>query len=96
MCLAVPGLVISIVKRDGTLTTDVSFGTVTKQVCMAYLPDITAYLSALEPRIVGQPLTHIRIASPFLLRTVQPRIEAVEGHTVTSLQRIGKRENILT
>ena len=41
MCLAVPGLVISIVKRDGTLMADVSFGTVTKQVCMAYLPDIT-------------------------------------------------------
>jgi formamidopyrimidine-DNA glycosylase len=58
---------------------------------MPELPDITAYLSALEPRIVGQPLTHIRIASPFLLRTVQPRIEALEGHTVTSLRRIGKR-----
>jgi formamidopyrimidine-DNA glycosylase len=58
---------------------------------MPELPDITAYLSALEPRIVGQPLTHIRIASPFLLRTVQPRIEEIEGHTVTSLRRIGKR-----
>jgi formamidopyrimidine-DNA glycosylase len=58
---------------------------------MPELPDITAYLSALEPRIVGQPLTHIRIASSFLLRTVQPRIEEIEGHTVTSLRRIGKR-----
>ena len=58
---------------------------------MPELPDITAYLSALEPRIVGQPLNHIRIASPFLLRTVQPRIEDIEGHTVTSLRRIGKR-----
>jgi formamidopyrimidine-DNA glycosylase len=58
---------------------------------MPELPDITAYLSALEPRIVGQPLTHIRIASPFLLRTVQPRIEEIEGHTVRSLHRIGKR-----
>jgi formamidopyrimidine-DNA glycosylase len=58
---------------------------------MPELPDITAYLSALEPRIVGQPLTHIRIASPFLLRTVQPHIEEIEGHTVTSLHRIGKR-----
>jgi formamidopyrimidine-DNA glycosylase len=58
---------------------------------MPELPDITAYLSALEPRIIGQPLTHIRIASPFLLRTVQPRIEEIEGHTVTSLHRIGKR-----
>jgi formamidopyrimidine-DNA glycosylase len=58
---------------------------------MPELPDITAYLSALEPRIVGQPLTHIRIASPFLLRTVQPRIEEIEGHNVKSLRRIGKR-----
>ncbi len=58
---------------------------------MPELPDISAYLSALEPRIVGQPLTHIRIASPFLLRTVKPRIEDVEGHTACSLHRIGKR-----
>ena len=58
---------------------------------MPELPDITAYLSALEPRIVGQPLTHIRIASPFLLRTVQPRIEEIEGRTARSLHRIGKR-----
>ena len=58
---------------------------------MPELPDITAYLSALEPRIVGQPLTHIRIASPFLLRTVQPPIEEIEGHTVRGLHRIGKR-----
>ena len=58
---------------------------------MPELPDITAYLSALAPRIVGQPLTHIRIASPFLLRTVQPSIEEIEGHTVRELRRIGKR-----
>ncbi|RSL16042.1 formamidopyrimidine-DNA glycosylase [Edaphobacter aggregans] len=58
---------------------------------MPELPDITAYLSALESRIVGQPLTHIRIASPFLLRTVQPLIEEIETHTVRSLHRIGKR-----
>jgi formamidopyrimidine-DNA glycosylase len=58
---------------------------------MPELPDISAYLSALAPRIVGQPLNQIRIASPFLLRTVQPPIEEVEGHTVHSLHRIGKR-----
>jgi len=58
---------------------------------MPELPDITAYLSALEPRIIGQPLTHIRIVSPFLLRTVQPPIEEIEGHTVRALHRIGKR-----
>jgi formamidopyrimidine-DNA glycosylase len=58
---------------------------------MPELPDITAYLSALEPRILGQPLTHLRIASPFLLRTVQPRIEQIESHTIRALHRIGKR-----
>jgi formamidopyrimidine-DNA glycosylase len=58
---------------------------------MPELPDITAYLSALTPRILGQPLTQLRIASPFLLRTVQPRIEETEGHTIRALHRIGKR-----
>src|SRR6202034_1579194 len=58
---------------------------------MPELPDISAYLSALEPRIVGEPLTNIRIASPFLLRTVHPRVEDIEGHAVRSLHRIGKR-----
>jgi formamidopyrimidine-DNA glycosylase len=58
---------------------------------MPELPDITAYLSALGPRIVGQPLQHLRIASPLLLRTAIPRIETVEGRTVRSLRRIGKR-----
>ena len=61
------------------------------KIQMPELPDISAYLSALEPRIVGRPLTHIRIASPFLLRTVQPTIEEAEGHTIRSLRRIGKR-----
>jgi formamidopyrimidine-DNA glycosylase len=55
------------------------------------LPDIAAYLSALETRIVCQPLERIRLANAFLLRTVQPPIEAVEGHTVRSLRRIGKQ-----
>jgi formamidopyrimidine-DNA glycosylase len=58
---------------------------------MPELPDISAYLSALEPRVVGKPLTQLRIASPFLLRTVQPRVEEVEGHTIRALHRIGKR-----
>jgi formamidopyrimidine-DNA glycosylase len=58
---------------------------------MPELPDITAYLTALDPRIVGQPLTHLRIASPFLLRTVKPSIEEVENHTVRALHRMGKR-----
>jgi formamidopyrimidine-DNA glycosylase len=58
---------------------------------MPELPDIAAYLSALEARIVGKPLIHVRIASAFLLRTAQPPIESVEGRVVRELRRIGKR-----
>ena len=58
---------------------------------MPELPDIAAYISALEPRIVGQPLQQVRIASAFLLRTVQPPIGSVEGRVVRALQRVGKR-----
>lgn len=58
---------------------------------MPELPDITAYLAALEPRIVGQRLEQVRVASPFLLRTVVPPLKEVEGQTVRALRRIGKR-----
>ena len=58
---------------------------------MPELPDITAYLTALTPRVVGQPLEHIRIASPLLLRTAIPPISSLEGLTIRSLRRIGKR-----
>src|ERR1700691_1750183 len=62
-----------------------------KLICMPELPDIAAYISALEPRIIGQPLEHVRIASAFLLRTARPPLAAVEGHVVRELRRIGKR-----
>jgi formamidopyrimidine-DNA glycosylase len=58
---------------------------------MPELPDIVAYLHALEARIVGQPLERLRLTSPFLLRTVRPRIEDIEGRKVRALRRIGKR-----
>ena len=58
---------------------------------MPELPDIAAYISALEPRIVGQPLQRIRIANAFLLRTAQPPPAAAEGRTVRELRRVGKR-----
>ncbi|MGI8771292.1 MAG: Fpg/Nei family DNA glycosylase [Acidobacteriaceae bacterium] len=58
---------------------------------MPELPDIAAYISALETRILGQPLEHVRLASAFLLRTAQPPVTHVEGHIVRELQRIGKR-----
>jgi len=55
------------------------------------LPDIVAYLSALETRIVAQPLERVRLGSPFLLRTAQPPLSEVEGRIVRELRRIGKR-----
>jgi formamidopyrimidine-DNA glycosylase len=62
-----------------------------KLVGMPELPDIAAYISALEPRIIGQPLDHVRIASAFLLRTARPLVASVEGRVVRELRRIGKR-----
>ncbi|KAA6457262.1 formamidopyrimidine-DNA glycosylase [Acidobacteria bacterium AB60] len=58
---------------------------------MPELPDITAYLAALQPRIVGQRIEHVRLGSPFLLRTVDPPLSAAQGRVVTELRRIGKR-----
>ncbi len=58
---------------------------------MPELPDIAAYITALEPRILAQPLEHVRLASIFLLRTANPPLSSVEGSTVRSLRRIGKR-----
>ncbi len=58
---------------------------------MPELPDIAAYITALEPRIVAQPLIRVRLASPFLLRTAQPPIKSMEGRVVRELQRVGKR-----
>ncbi len=58
---------------------------------MPELPDITAYLTALEPRILGRTLERVRLASVFVLRTVDPPVSAAEGRSVTALRRIGKR-----
>jgi formamidopyrimidine-DNA glycosylase len=58
---------------------------------MPELPDISAYISALEPRIVGQPLEPIRFNSPFLLRTAQPPVSSAGGQVVRGVRRIGKR-----
>jgi formamidopyrimidine-DNA glycosylase len=55
------------------------------------LPDIVVYLAALEPRILNQTLEQVRIASPFLLRTVDPPLESVERQRVRKLRRLGKR-----
>jgi formamidopyrimidine-DNA glycosylase len=58
---------------------------------MPELPDIAAYISALEARIVGQPIERVRLASVFVLRTTQPPITNMEGRVVRELRRIGKR-----
>ena len=58
---------------------------------MPELPDINAYLWALEARVVGKTLERVRLGSPFVLRTVQPPIADVQGQVVRELRRIGKR-----
>jgi formamidopyrimidine-DNA glycosylase len=58
---------------------------------MPELPDINAYLCALDARIAGQVLIKVRVASAFVLRTAQPPISDAEGHVVRELRRIGKR-----
>mgnify|MGYP000167650177 CR=1 FL=1 len=58
---------------------------------MPELPDVEAYLTALAPRVLGQRLEKIRLASPFLLRTAVPPIRAAEGRRVAALRRLGKR-----
>jgi formamidopyrimidine-DNA glycosylase len=55
------------------------------------LPDVELYLSALRPRIVGEPLERVRLVSPFLLRSVAPPLSAAEGRRVAGVSRVGKR-----
>jgi formamidopyrimidine-DNA glycosylase len=55
------------------------------------LPDIELYLHALRPRIAGQRLQRIRLASPFLVRSVDPPIQSADGKLVIGLRRLGKR-----
>jgi len=55
------------------------------------LPDITVYIEALEPRVVGQTLESVRIVSPFLLRTANPSLSDGSGKKVLELRRLGKR-----
>ena len=58
---------------------------------MPELPDIVVYLQCLEPRILGQPLEQVRLASPFLLRTADPPLAEAHGKRVLGLRRMGKR-----
>jgi len=55
------------------------------------LPDVDLYVHALRPRIVGQTIRRVRLAAPFLLRSVEPPLSAVEGRAVEEVSRLGKR-----
>ncbi len=58
---------------------------------MPELPDILLYLHALEPRVVGRRIEAIELGSPFLLRSVEPRLDSATGRMVEGLRRLGKR-----
>ncbi|HYS55490.1 MAG TPA: DNA-formamidopyrimidine glycosylase family protein [Thermoanaerobaculia bacterium] len=58
---------------------------------MPELPDVTVYVEALQQRIVGQTLERVRLASPFILRTVEPAVTEFEGKDVLDVRRVGKR-----
>ncbi len=58
---------------------------------MPELPDIVLYIEALAPRLVGRMLQELELRSPFLLRTVEPKVEDVIDHEIVALRRIGKR-----
>jgi formamidopyrimidine-DNA glycosylase len=58
---------------------------------MPELPDITVYIEALASRIAGQTLERVRIAKPFLLRSVDPPISSANGKRVVGIRRMGKR-----
>jgi formamidopyrimidine-DNA glycosylase len=58
---------------------------------MPELPDVAAYIGALEPRIVGQPLARARVRDIFLVRTADPPLASAEGRIVRELRRVGKR-----
>src|SRR5215467_6440005 len=58
---------------------------------MPELPDISAYIVALESRILGQKVERIRLGSSFLLRTVEPPLSSADGRVVEKLRRVGKR-----
>ena len=58
---------------------------------MPELPDITVYIEALEKRLISRKLERVRIANPFLVRSVDPPISDTEGHTVVAIRRVGKR-----
>jgi len=55
------------------------------------LPDIVVYIERLTPLILGQPVVQVHLGSPFVLRTVDPPIGAIQGRTIAGIRRLGKR-----
>ncbi|HEY6329696.1 MAG TPA: DNA-formamidopyrimidine glycosylase family protein, partial [Blastocatellia bacterium] len=58
---------------------------------MPELPDIIAYIEALQPRVVGQQIQNVLVSSPFLVRSFDPPLSEATGKKVTGLRRLGKR-----
>jgi len=58
---------------------------------MPELPDVLLYIESLKPRILGQPLERVRLASPFVVRSVSPPMSAIQGRVVRALSRLGKQ-----
>src|SRR5256885_16716760 len=58
---------------------------------MPELPDVMVYVEALEKRVAGRRLEHIRVRSPFVVRTFEPSIEVAERRRVDGIERVGKR-----
>src|SRR5262245_50169557 len=58
---------------------------------MPELPDVTVYIESLEARVLGQPISRLRLGNPFLLRTADPPLDACIGRKVITLRRLGKR-----
>jgi len=87
-----PGTAIYIVTLRGAnvggSTRPVGSGTIR---LVPELPDVTVYIEALTPRVVGERLGRVRVRSPFLLRSVEPPLTAIFGRKVTGLRRLGKR-----
>src|SRR5580658_3429181 len=58
---------------------------------MPELPDLSVYIETIGAKTIGDPLDHVRLASPFLVRTVDPPVRALEGKRVLAMRRVGKR-----
>ncbi|MDE0023878.1 MAG: hypothetical protein OXP69_05625 [Spirochaetaceae bacterium] len=58
---------------------------------MPELPSVTVYVEHLRRRTVDRTLERVRIANPFVLRSVDPPINAAHGRRVQDVERLGKR-----